>query len=111
VKQLVSKAQKRALLEQEMEKYLAKGGAVEEVEQGISGRENPMKALLPVLFNEKVLKRTDARAELKKVDDRKHPKKRPTVIKAKLRKKIPVYDDFGEVLRWVWNDESPSLKD
>ena len=111
MRELISKAQKRALLEQEMEKYLAKGGAVEEVEQGISGRENPMKALLPVLFNEKILKRTDARAELKKVDARKHPNKRPPTIKAKPRKKIPVYDDFGEILRWVWNDERPVLKD
>jgi len=111
VKQPISKAQKRALLEQEMENYLAKGGAVEEVEQGISGRENPMQALLPVLFNEKTLKRTDARAELKKVDARKHPNKRPPTIKAKPRKKIPVYDDFGEILRWVWSDENPANRE
>jgi len=105
VKQPITKAQKRALLEQEMQNYLSKGGEVEEVDQGISGRENPMQALLPVLFNEKTLKRTDARAELNKVDARKHPKKNAPVARTKAKKKVPVYDDFGEILRWVWDDE------
>ncbi len=88
-----------------MQNYLSKGGEVEEVDQGISGRENPMQALLPVLFNEKTLTRTDARAELNKVDARKHPKKAAPVVRSKAKKKIPVYDDFGEILRWVWDDE------
>ena len=105
MKRPITKAQKRALLEQEMQNYLSKGGEVEEVDQGISGRENPMQALLPVLFNEKTLKRTDARAELNKVDARKHPKKNAPVARAKTKKKVPVYDDFGEILRWVWDDE------
>ena len=105
MRQPISKAQKRALLEEEMQNYLAKGGEVEEVEQGISGRENPMQALLPVLFNEKILKRTDARAALKQLDARKHPAKATPMARAKSRKKIPVYDDFGEVLRWVWSEE------
>ncbi len=105
MKQLITKAQKRALLEQEMQKYLAKGGEVEEVDQGISGRENPMQALLPVLFNEKILKRTDARGALNKLDARKQSKKPTHTPRAKPKKKIPVYDDFGEVLRWVWAEE------
>jgi len=27
------------------------------------------------------------------------------VARAKAKKKVPVYDDFGEILRWVWDDE------
>ncbi|MFT5592802.1 MAG: hypothetical protein ACI8SR_001164 [Oceanicoccus sp.] len=98
-----SKADKRAALNKEMEDFLSEGGKVSSVDQGVSGRENPTKALLPVLFNEKSSERTDAREALKALDSRKphktqtKPNKRPT--------KKPVYDDFGELLRWVWVDE------
>ncbi|GAA6133479.1 hypothetical protein NBRC116188_02680 [Oceaniserpentilla sp. 4NH20-0058] len=98
-----TKADKRAELNAEMERFLAKGGKVDSVPQGISGRENPEKALTPALFAEKASARTDARNALKSLDARKASKtsqkshKRPT--------KKPVYDDFGELLRWVWVDE------
>ncbi len=107
MKKPISKAQKRALLDDAVANYLSKGGEVEEVMQGISGRENPDQALPPVLFNEKTMQRTDARPALKKVDARKHPnpKKNPSNTRPKAKKKIPVYDDFGEILRWVWSDE------
>ena len=106
MRQLTTKAQKREALDKEMEKYLAKGGEVLHVEQGQSGLENPTQAMLPVLFNEKVGTRTDARSVLKKMDARnKKPKKPVHTPRPKQKKKIPVYDDFGEVLRWVWAEE------
>lgn len=98
-----TKAEKRAQLNAEIEQFLAKGGKVDSVPQGVSGRENPEKALLPALFTEKAQSRTDARNVLKSIDQRKGSKaqskkhKRPT--------KKPVYDDFGELLRWVWVDD------
>jgi hypothetical protein len=46
-----SKADRRAELDKEVENFLSKGGTVSNVEQGVSGRENPMKALVPVLFS------------------------------------------------------------
>lgn len=100
MKYLSSKALKSNQLSQEMEQFLSKGGQVAEIAQGISGRENPMSALLPILFNDKTLKRTDARQALNAIDARKHSK--TPAIKVKPAKKVPVYDDFGEILRWVW---------
>jgi hypothetical protein len=98
-----SKADKRAALNKEMEDFLSDGGKVNSVDQGVSGRENPTKALLPVLFNEKSGSRTDARDALNTMDSRKPHKNNTKTIKRP--KKKPVYDDFGELLRWVWVDE------
>ena len=98
-----SKADRRAALNDEIDKFLSKGGKVDSVEQGVSGRENPTKALLPVLFNEKSGARTDARDALKNMDSRKSQKSQTKPLKRP--KKKPVYDDFGELLRWVWVDE------
>lgn len=98
-----SKAEKRAQLNNEIENFLSKGGKVDSVAQGVSGRENPTKALLPILFSEKAGQRTDARNALQSLDSRKGKKaNRPT---NKRPTKKPVYDDFGELLRWVWVDE------
>lgn len=98
-----SKADKRAELNKEIERFLSKGGQVDNVEQGVSGRENPMKALVPVLFSEKSGERTDARNALQSMDSRKQQKSQTKHHKRP--KKKPIYDDFGELLRWVWSDE------
>ena len=106
MRHITTKAQKREALDKEMEKYLSKGGEVLQVEQGKSGFENPTQAVLPILFNEKAGTRTDARNVLSKMDARnKKPKKPIHTPRPKQKKKVPVYDDFGEVLRWVWADE------
>ena len=76
---------------------------MDEVAQGVSGRENPEQALLPVLFSEKAQERTDATKALRSLDQRKK-KKPPTPGTRNRPKKKPVYDDFGELLRWVWEE-------
>lgn len=98
-----SKAQKRAELLAEVERFLQNGGAVESVPQGVSGRDDPEKALIPALFTEKAMSRTDVSRALQSVDMRK--KKHSPVNKLQRRpKKKPIYDDFGELLRWVWEE-------
>ncbi|EAT13517.1 hypothetical protein HF888_08770 [Bermanella marisrubri] len=104
MKKLPSKKQRRAQLDKEIENYLNHGGQIDKVPQGTSGRENPEAALLPVLFAEKAHLRTDARPALQQLDTRKNKKKLPPRHKAR-RKKKPIYDDFGEILRWVWDDK------
>lgn len=104
MKKLPSKKQRRAQLDKEIERYLNRGGKIDEVPQGTSGRENPEAALLPVLFAEKAHQRTDAREVLKQLDTRKS-KKKPALRPSKRRKKKPIYDDFGEILRWVWDED------
>ena len=104
MKHITTKAEKRASLSEEMERYFQNGGTVDEVEQGVSGRDNPAQAILPVLFGEKSMQRTDARGALKAIDERKKKscEKKTSIKKSK---KVPVYDDFGEILRWVWEDD------
>ena len=104
MKHIVTKAEKRALLSAEVDQFFQNGGEVSEVQQGVSGRDNPEQAILPVLFGEKAMQRTDARAALKAVDSRKSKSsaKKPS---SKAAKKVPIYDDFGELLRWVWQDQ------
>lgn len=104
MKHIVTKAEKRASLTAAVDQFFKNGGKVDEVQQGVSGRENPNKALLPVLFGEKSMERTDARAALKAIDARKQ-KSSEKKTKTKQTKKVPVYDDFGEILRWVWEDD------
>lgn len=98
-----TKAEKRALLNREIEAFLQSGGQVDEVPQGVSGRENPEQALLPVLFSEKAMERTDATKALNSLDQRKKQNHTSTQKKKRPKKK-PIYDDFGELLRWVWED-------
>lgn len=106
MKRQPTKAQKRALISQEIELFLQSGGKVDEVPQGVSGRENPEQALLPVLFSEKAMERTDASKALRSLDERKKQKSTPAKTKNRRPKKKPVYDDFGELLRWVWDESS-----
>ena len=104
MKPQITKADKRNTLNQEVERFLSQGGSINSVEQGVSGRENPTSALLPNLFcDSKQKTRTDAREALLAMDSRK-AKKTPTTPRRK-NKKGPVYDDFGELLRWVWSDK------
>jgi len=105
VKIHLTKADKRNTLNQEVERFLSQGGSINSVEQGVSGRENPTRALLPNLFcDSKQQTRTDAREALQAIDSRKN-KKTPTPSTRRKNKKVPVYDDFGELLRWVWSDK------
>lgn len=99
-----SKAEKRALISKEIEQFLQSGGKVDEVPQGVSGRENPAQALVPVLFSEKAMNRTDATKALRSLDQRKKEKQKSLKTVTRRPKKKPVYDDFGELLRWVWED-------
>jgi hypothetical protein len=105
VRHIISKAEKRESLTSAVDQFFKDGGKVDEVQQGVSGRENPTQAILPVLFGEKSMTRTDARPALKAIDARKQQSfvKNAPIKKAK---KVPVYDDFGEILRWVWDDGS-----
>ena len=102
MKRRTTKAQLRAAMNQEVEDFLLQGGAIEEVAQGISGRENPEQAVPPPVFDQPSQNRTDVSDVLKDLDSRK--KKAPTPPKRRKPKKKLIYDDFGEPLRWVWEE-------
>jgi len=110
LKKPVSKADLRDELLEETERFLKKGGSVNEIPTGISGTNpgDPPVFLNRRLFIEPTTKRTlvpevvaaiEAR-RLEKYRKKPQPKRRLP----RPRRKI-IYDDFGEPLRRVWTEE------
>lgn len=111
MKKPVSKADIRNELQRETERFLQHGGNVENVPQGISGKD-PGDAPLFLnrrLFLEPKTKRTlvpevvaaiEARRKEKFTHNPQRKRSRPPQPRRKT-----IYDDFGEPLRKVWVDE------
>jgi hypothetical protein len=101
MKPIKTKHQLRAEMEAEMEAFLARGGSVQNYEQGESGRE--ANAPLPTTIESQKQTRTPVLDEIKAIEERrKTPAKAPRASRTNngSQKKLLV-DDFGEPLRWV----------
>jgi hypothetical protein len=107
VKPQASKTDQRAEIEEQVREYLRRGGAVEEVARGISGRDGvrtPLgnfHAFAPRQKEERtyvpeVVAAIEARRRKPK---EKAGRKRPRVVRR------AVYDDFGEPIRWEWVEQ------
>jgi hypothetical protein len=105
MKKIISKRDIRSQIEQQIEDFLNQGGEVTNIEQGFSGRINPTEALKPMAFDKPKEERTFVPEVIATLEERKQKEKK-TVVKKPLRrprKKI-IYDDFGEPLRWEWDE-------
>ena len=111
VKKIPTKADIRADLEQEMLHFLNKGGRVEKVPQGLSGREGDRSMMLPSrsLFIEPSIERTPIPEVVAAIEERRKSmlKRTAPVKRSRLskRRQKTIYDDFGEPLRRVWVDD------
>ena len=108
MKRKPTKAQLRELLNQEMGQFQSGGGEINTVEPGVSGVQGgPLKAQETVIFDGKKEERSYVNDVVAAIDSRK--KKKPQKSASKSKSKQPtkklIYDDFGEPLRWVWDDE------
>lgn len=111
MKKPVSKSQIRAELERQTERFLKRGGEVENVPRGLSGKdpgEAPM-FLNRRLFVEPKTSRTLVPEVVAAIEARRQErfKRKPERKRSRLpqpRRKI-IYDDFGEPLRKVWVDD------
>lgn len=96
-------------LNHSMDEYLAKGGTVEEIPKGHSGRldQNGIPAgTNHVFIGPKQGKReylTDTVAALENRKKQKSPTTKSSHI-SKAPKKHAIYDDFGEIIRYEWRD-------
>jgi hypothetical protein len=101
MKTLKTKHQLRAEMEAEMSAFLAKGGNVQNYEQGESGRE--ANEPLPTTIESQKQTRTPVMDEIKAIEERrKTPAKAPKASRTnKGNQKKLLLDDFGEPLRWV----------
>ncbi|ROS04940.1 hypothetical protein EDC56_0457 [Sinobacterium caligoides] len=105
MKKLPSKADIRADLDAQINAYLDGGGQVNHVQRGLSGRIDTSKPLSAnsIGFEKPKDTRTSLGNVVSEIEARRSPAKEPASIKKRVRKKI-IYDDFGEPLRWVWEE-------
>ena len=111
MKKPVSKADLRDELQRETERFLKRGGHVETIPRGVSGKDpgDPPLFLNRRLFIEPRGTRTLVPEVVAAIEARRRQKnqRKPRRKLSRLpqpRRKI-IYDDFGEPLRKVWVDE------
>lgn len=111
MKKPVSKADTRAALQLEVERFLERGGNVQDIPQGVSGKEpgDPPVFLNRRLFIEPKEPRTAVPEVVAAIEARRKARmqRRPAPKRRRLpqpRRKI-IYDDFGEPLRKVWVED------
>ncbi len=104
-----TKAQLRARLDRDIDAFIASGGEISEINQGETALE-PTGATPPVpVFTDSKKSRTPLDHVLAELNARRAIKTKPRASvrrgrKPQLRKRV-IYDDFGEPLRTVWDDE------
>lgn len=104
-----SKAQLRARLDQDIDAFIASGGEINEIDQGETALE-PSGATPPVpVFTDTKKSRTPLDHVIAELNARRSLKTKPRTNPRRTRKpqarKRIIYDDFGEPLRTVWDDE------
>jgi len=96
-----TKAQIRKELEKQIEQYLDTGGDVKDIPRGISGRNDNSNPFSQFNHSPKAENRTPVGDVIKSMEERKQPQK---PVKKRPKKRL-IKDDFGEPLRWVWDEE------
>ena len=111
MKKPVSKADVRAELQEEIERFLRHGGEVENIPPGVSGKEpgDPPLFLNRRLFIEPPIPCTPVPEVVAAIESRRRipPRRGQSVKRSRLpkpRRKV-IYDDFGEPLRKVWVED------
>ena len=102
-----SKLELRSEIDRQVADYLEHGGNVEHIDRGISGHPYSDSPINPTgtLFDQPRAERTLVPEVVAALESRRRPAK-PAAKKPRHQaaKKVAIYDDFGEVVRWVWRD-------
>ncbi len=107
MKAVKSKAQERKEIEFQINRYLKKGGEVDLIDTGVSGRPIGTYPATPIAFDKSRESRTLLLDEVKAIESRKAKPSTQSSSKTKTPtqpKKVLITDDFGEPLRWSWQD-------
>lgn len=102
MKPILTKAQLRAELDKQIQAYLQEGGEVKAVPRGISGQTDNRNPFSQIGDQAPKQERTLLTDVVKTLEARKHP---PSAKQSRKPRKILIKDDFGEPLRWVWEEE------
>ncbi|HET8710636.1 MAG TPA: hypothetical protein VFM32_04630 [Spongiibacteraceae bacterium] len=101
----ISKAELRRELDLQVDTFLREGGQVHEIPRGLSGR-NPADGPLPnapFTGSSERAPREYLTDVITAIESRRKPTTPPRGAKKRPRKKY-IYDDFGEPIRWVWEE-------
>ena len=100
-----TKAELRKQLQRQVDAYLNRGGKVQSVARGLSGRESSL-PLNRVLFDGPKENRTYVNDIVASIESRKKKTVvKPTKVITRKPKLKTIYDDFGEPLRKIWVDD------
>ncbi len=105
-----TKADIRRELESQVDAFLRDGGEVQQVERGVSGRDSAEGALkAPPLADGELPRseRTYVPEVVAAIEQRRQSLSKRQQSAANRRKKprkVIIYDDFGEPLRWQWEE-------
>ena len=105
MKKIPTKADLRVELQQQINNYTYKGGEIEHIPTGVSGRVNPHESIKTPLFNEPKADRTPVPEVVAALDSRRRQKSSHKKTGKPIPKEKIIYDDFGEPLRKVWVDQ------
>ncbi len=110
LKKLPTKNDIRCEMQKQINEFLQRGGEVKNIAQGVSGRTQADGAFRTnhTVFQPRSEERTFVPEVIAALEERTRQMKQPPVTPSKKKrspKKVPVYDDFGEVLRYEWKDE------
>ncbi len=103
MKPVKTKKQIRSEINKQVEEFLRSGGTVNVVQQGVSGNEDNTNLFKQATSFGPRQDRTPVTEVIKTLEARKSGSitTKPTNKKPK---KVLLTDDFGEPLRWVWQD-------
>ena len=100
-----SKADVRAEINDQVEKFLAQGGNIEQVQQGKSAYRDGPPSTSSIIFNQPRQQRTPLPDVVEAIEQRKRKryKKPQGTTRRVVKKPRIIYDDFGEPLRKIWD--------
>ncbi|WP_370979848.1 hypothetical protein [Agaribacterium sp. ZY112] len=104
MKENKSKHQQSEELAQSVQDFLNSGGHVTQVPRGTSGNFDNQNLFKQTHTDEPRSTRTPLTEVVKTLEARKHKPNKPVSTKTKKPRKRLIVDDFGDPIRWVWEE-------
>ncbi|MCW8357076.1 MULTISPECIES: hypothetical protein [Marinomonas] len=104
IKPKTTKRDTREELESLVDQFIKKNGTIQQINMGESGLIDGKYNTSHIGFNEPKQDRTPLNHVVAAIQQRKQNKTTTTPTIKKRPKKKVIYDDFGDPIRWVWEE-------